>query len=247
MTFHAIKTTLPQILPWRNLFLQETNFQIRYHSCHERGWSDSYLLRIDDDAIGYGAIKGKEQRSDRDAIFEFYIIPPYRKYSGQLFAQLLATAGATWIECQSNDLLLSAMAYESSQHIRANTILFGDRHTTFLDLPGTTFRPIREDDKIFEHKSEPEGSFVLEKKGAVLATGGFLLHYNMPFADLYMEVREDARKSGLGGFLIQELKKACYWSGRVPAARCNIDNAASKATLLKAGLGICGYMLDCKL
>jgi hypothetical protein len=29
----------------------------------------------------------------------------------------------------------------------------------------------------------------------------------------------------------------------VPAARCNIENIASKATLLKAGLAIAGYML----
>jgi hypothetical protein len=247
MRFHAIKTTLQHILPLRNLFLQETNFQIRYHACHERGWSDLYLLRIGDDAIGYGAIKGKEQLSDKDAVFEFYIIPPYRKYAGPLFAQLLATTGAVWIECQSNDELLSAMAYEFSQNIRANTILFGDHQTTSLEMPGTIFRQMKEGDNIFEHKSEPEGPFGLEKNGAILATGGFLLHYNMPFADLYMEVREDSRKSGLGGFLIQELKKACYLSGRVPAARCNIDNAASKATLLKAGLGVSGYMLECKL
>ena len=32
--------------------------------------------------------------------------------------------------------------------------------------------------------------------GEVVGTGGFLLHYNPPFADLYMEVREDARRRG---------------------------------------------------
>jgi GNAT superfamily N-acetyltransferase len=65
----------------------------------------------------------------------------------------------------------------------------------------------------------------------------------LPFADLYIEVNEVYQRKGLGSFFIQELKKECYRNGRVPAARCSIDNAASKATLLKAGLKIAGYML----
>jgi GNAT superfamily N-acetyltransferase len=58
-----------------------------------------------------------------------------------------------------------------------------------------------------------------------------------------MEVREEYRGKGLGSFLIQEVKRECYLAGRVPAARCNMENVASKATLLKAGLAIAGYML----
>ena len=77
----------------------------------------------------------------------------------------------------------------------------------------------------------------------VVATGGFLLHYNFPFADLYMEVRENDRRKGLGSYLIQELKTQCYLAGRIPAARCNINNVASKITLLKAGFQIAGFML----
>jgi len=83
----------------------------------------------------------------------------------------------------------------------------------------------------------------LELKGEVVATGGFARHYNMPFADLYMEVREDSRRKGLGSYILQELKKACYLAGRVPVARCNILNQASRAALLKAGLKVCGFML----
>ncbi|HZI00574.1 MAG TPA: GNAT family N-acetyltransferase, partial [Flavisolibacter sp.] len=100
-----------------------------------------------------------------------------------------------------------------------------------------------EDDKVFKHKREPVGEYVLECSNQIVATGGFALHYNLPFADLYMEVNEVYQRKGLGSFFIQELKKECYLNGRVPAARCSIDNAASKATLLKAGLKIAGYML----
>jgi len=56
MTAKAIKTSLEAILPFRNLFLQENNFQIRYNACHERGWTDSYIITYNDAKIGYGSI-----------------------------------------------------------------------------------------------------------------------------------------------------------------------------------------------
>jgi hypothetical protein len=46
MTAAALKAELKDIQSLRALFLQETNFQIRYDSCHERGWTDSYLLML---------------------------------------------------------------------------------------------------------------------------------------------------------------------------------------------------------
>jgi len=41
VTIVVQKTELASILPLRALFLQESNFQVRYNACHERGWSDS--------------------------------------------------------------------------------------------------------------------------------------------------------------------------------------------------------------
>lgn len=70
-----------------------------------------------------------------------------------------------------------------------------------------------------------------------------MLNYNFPYADIYMQVNEPFRRKGLGSFLVQELKAEAYRIGRVPAARCNIDNKISKATLLKAGFKICGFRL----
>jgi len=242
MKLKAHKTNLQAILPLRNLFLQETNFQIRYNACHERGWTDSYLLTIDDVEVGYGSIKGQEI-TGRDTIFEFYLIPAHRKSAHLIFAELIAAAGARFIECQSNDLLLTSMLYEFAQDINADVVLFEDHFATEYIIPGVVFRPKRENDSIFEHKIEPVGEYVLELAGEVVATGGFMLHYNMPFADLYMEVSENFRKKGLGSFILQELKRACYLAGRVPAARCSIQNKASRAALIKAGLKECGFML----
>ncbi len=236
------KVELKEIQPLRALFLQETNFQVRYNACHERGWTDSYAITINGLAIGYGSIKGQE-REDRDTVFEYFIVPSFRKRSRELFRQLLTISDARYIECQSNDMLLSSMLYEFSNSIRSDVMLFKDHAVTEHALPDALARSRADDDQVFEHRSEPVGDYVVDVKGDVIATGGFLLHYNKPFADLYMEVREDCRGRGVGCFIVQEIKKECYLAGRVPAARCNIQNAASRATMIKAGLENCGYIL----
>ncbi len=243
MNIKVFKTDLKEIQSFRTQFLQENNFQIRYNACHERNWSDSYLLCINDVKIGYGSVKGKENLRDRDAVFEFYVIPSFRKISSHIFSELVEGSGANFIECQSNDFLLSSMLYEFAENIYADVVLFDDSILTEYSIPEVVFRRRREGDDVFEHKGEPVGEYVLEKQGKVIATGGFMLHYNMPFADLYMEVKEDCRKKGFGSFLIQELKKECYLAGRVPAARCSIENIASRATIIKAGLKVCGFMI----
>ena len=160
-----------------------------------------------------------------------------------MFRELLAASGADYIECQSNDLLLSSMLFEFSAAVKSDVALFEDHAAIEHVVPEALFRPRGRDDQICEHGTEPIGDYVIELNGEVVATGGFLLHYNPPFADLYMEVREDCRRQGIGTYLLQELKKQCYLAGRVPAARCNIKNLASRVTLLKAGLRVCGFML----
>jgi len=243
MSLNVSPTSLQEILPLRNLFLQENNFQIRYNACHERGWTDSYIILYNDEKIGYGAVKGNENIKDRDTVFEFYIIPSYRRISSAAFSKLLSVSGATFIECQSNDMVLTALLYEFGKNINSDVVLFEEGIASSLFVANVIFRKRNSDDIAFDHKAEPVGDYVLELDNEIVATGGFLLHYNMPFADLYMEVREDHRKKGFGSFLIQEIKKQCYLAGRVPAARTSTNNIASWATLAKAGLKVAGFML----
>jgi len=237
------KTALHEVLFLRRLFLQQNNFQIRYDSCHARGWSDNYIIQYNGVRIGYGAVKGNEKIDDRDAIFEFYIIPPFRSLGPRAFEEFLRVSGASFIECQTNDLFLTSFAYTYGTQLSSDTILFSDDRVTHLKPAEGAFRAATPQDKIFEHHAEPPGNFVVEWKGEVIATGGFFLHYNMPFADIYMEVREDCRRMGFGSFLVQEVKVQCYLSGRVPAARTGSNNFASKATLLRAGLAVSGHIL----
>jgi GNAT superfamily N-acetyltransferase len=243
MDLNIVKTDWEAIQPLRALFLQESNFQVRYDSCHWRGWADEYIFTVNDVQIGYGSVKGQDDLKDRNAIFEFYVVPAFRNRTAAIFAELIKVSGVVYIECQSNDLLLSGMMFEFAKNISSDVILFKAGHDTHLAPEGVSFRKKLDSDHLFDHHSEPEGDYVLEKNGEIIASGGFLLHYNKPFADLYMEVQPDHRKKGYGSFLIQEVKKVCYLAGRVPAARCGITNPASKATLLRGGMEIAGYML----
>jgi acetyltransferase (GNAT) family protein/GNAT acetyltransferase-like protein len=242
MTIAGKKVGLESILPLRALFLQEANHQVRYNAVHERGWSDSYLLSIDGRAAGYGSIKGREIPG-RDTVFEFFVVPPYRRFSSELFRELLSAAQPRFIECQSNDQFFLPMFFEFARNVTADTVLFEDNCVTGLSVPGAVVRPKRDADLIFAHKAEPAGDYVAELNGEIVATGGFLLHYNHPFADLYMETREDCRGRGIGSFLLQEVKRECYLAGRVPAARTSISNFASRACLSRAGLRVSGFML----
>ena len=242
MELRAVRTTLKEIQSLRLLFLQEINAQVRYNASHERGWTDSYLLTANGLPVGYGAIKGQEIKG-RDTIFECYVIPPFRSMTEELFAALLRESEVRFIECQTNDPILPALIYAFASHIQSPVILFREGTVTRYSLPGVIFRPRQDGDILFEHHHEPEGEYVLEVEGKIVASGGFLTHYNMPFADIYMEVTEGFKRKGLGSYIVQQVKRECYLAGRVPAARCNMENAASKATLLKAGLAIAGYML----
>jgi hypothetical protein len=96
---------------------------------------------------------------------------------------------------------------------------------------------------IYLFTPDENSEYTLEQDGHVIATGGYVWNYNFPYIDLHNEVKEEYRKKGYGALIVQELKKEAYRLGRVPAARCNMKNTASKRTPLKAGMQICGHIL----
>jgi GNAT superfamily N-acetyltransferase len=233
------KTSSQDIADLRKLFLHENNFQFIYDKCHYYGWADAWLFTDKEIKIGYGAVWGTDKREDRDSIFEFYLLPPWRKFSSIIFQQLIAETNATLIECQSNDILLTSMLYEFANGIRAEAILFKDHIQTNLHIAGTHFGKKSGE----ENKGANIDGFFVEFQNEVVATGGFLLNYNFPYADIYMDVNENYRQKGFGSLIVQELKKEIYKMGRVPAARCNTSNYPSKSTLIKAGFIPCGFRL----
>lgn len=242
----AIRADGQTIAPLRRHFLAERPFQIRYEACHSRGWADYYLLKRGDTVLGYGAIKGQEVTA-RDTIFEFFLLAPFRGQGAAAFASLIASARPRWIECQSNDVPLFAMLGSFGHDIVAQAILFEAALPASLQMPDVTFRRRGESEPVFVHRGEPEGGWVLEQQGEIVAIGDFLTHYNAPFVDLHMEVVPTRRRQGLGSFLIQELIAECRRQGLTPAARCDMHNTASIATLSKAGMRPVGLMLRAAL
>jgi hypothetical protein len=235
MEFTIAKAQPADIEPHRRLFLAETKFQFIYNKCHGAGWTDDYIFKLDKVPVGYGSIWGKEKREDRDTICEFFLDSPFRKHARQVFAKFIKTSGAGSVQFQTNDMLLAGMAFESVRNINTEAILFETAYETTFIIEGAQFVKIEDPGEW--------NSYCIQKHGEVVATGGFVWNYNFPYIDMYYEVMENSRKQGYGALITQELKKEAYRLGRVPAARCNVDNQASRATLLKAGMSICGYML----
>jgi GNAT superfamily N-acetyltransferase len=186
------------------------------------------------------------QGEPKDLIREFYVLPAYRRSSVKLFRRLIEASHATRIEAQTNDILLTLMLYDCATKITSDRILFEDALTTSLSVTGAIFREANEADtgRIFEHKVEPVGEWLLESGGVIVATGGIATHYNPPYGDIFMEVDEGHRRRGYGSYLIQELKRVCYEAGRIPAARCDVSNTGSRSALEKAGLSPCARVLN---
>ena len=229
------------ILALRDEYRLEMACQIVHDSWHARGFTHSYLLRIDGDIVGYGSVGG----DSKDIVKEFFVRPRFRGAALPLFRQLVAASGARVIEAQTNDVLLSLMLFDCAVELTSETILFEDAFTTTYPPPGVVLRPITRADRrrVFQHTIEPVGEWGLEYDSELAATGGLFYHYNPPYGDIYMEVAAPYRRRGFGSYLVQELKRICRDAGCLPAARCNHDNHASRRTLQRAGMLPCARIV----
>ena len=237
MPIEVTPAPLEAILAMREEYRREMSCQIVHDSWHARGFTTSYLLGADGRTVGYGAVGGPP-REAKDIVKEFFVWPPDRGLALPLFRELVAASGARRVEAQTNDTLLLLMLYDCAEAVTSDTILFADGATTSLAAPGATLRPLTEADRagVFPHTREPVGEWGLECGGEIVATGGPAFHYNPPYGDIYMEGAAPHRRRGLGSYLVQELKRVCYETGRVPAARCSQDNVASRRTLERGGM-----------
>jgi GNAT superfamily N-acetyltransferase len=247
MKTSATAATVEEIKPWRDLYRHEMNCQIVADSLDSRkGWTQPYFLSVDGSTVGYGSVAIGGPWKDRPTIFQYYVLPQHRSRVFDFFEALLAASRAMVIHAQTNDTLLTTMLHAYGRSIESESIIFQDRLTTWHPARNAVFRKARPDDagKVFEHKHEPEGDWVIESEGRIAATGGILFHYNRPYGDIFMEVAEPFRRRGFGSYLVQELKRVCYEQGNVPAARCSPKNIASRETLQKAGFVPCGHILN---
>ena len=245
----AREVPLAAILGLRDDYRRAMACQIVHDSWHARGFTRSYLL-VDaaDEPIGYAAV-GAPPREPPDIVKELYLVPARRTHALAALEAVILASGARRIEAQTNDPFLFPLLEARAQPLARETILFADGGPTRHRAPGAVFRPLStaEHARVFAHTHEPVGEWALERSGEVVATGGYALHYNPPYGDLYMEVAAAHQRQGLGRYLVQELRRVCREAGRVPAARCHESNEASHATLVAGGMVPCGRIVSAKL
>jgi GNAT superfamily N-acetyltransferase len=243
MNIEVTRASAEEAAPLRELHREEMNCQIVHDSFLRRGFTDPYFLKVDGCFAGYGLVAN---RYDPDMVDEFHLFPAYRAAALPLFRALLEASGAKKIRAQTNDPLQLSMLYDCATNIKVEAILFEDGFTSRLTCPTGVFRKSTEADRqnLTEGKLDDGAEWLVESGGIPVAAGGVLTHYNPPYGDIYMAVRESHRRQGFGSYLVQELKRAAYERGNRPAARCSPDNPASRFSMQKAGLLPCGRILS---
>jgi GNAT superfamily N-acetyltransferase len=223
------------------------NCQIVHDSIHSRkGWTLTYALSLDNLTAGFASVAIAGPWKDKPTIFEFYVLPDYRGRAFDLFDAFLAASGARLMEIQSNDTLLAVMLHTYARDIWSEKIVFRDELTTALTANGAVLQPTTSDREIRQSIDERAGAaeWVLLIDGESAGTGALLFHYNQPYCDIAMEIDERFRRRGLGAYLVQELKRAAYQLGSIPAARCSPENVPSRKTLQKAGFVPFAHILN---
>jgi GNAT superfamily N-acetyltransferase len=244
MTITAQACELESILALRDMYRLEMSCQIIHDSIHSRtGWTREYSLAIDGTLVGYGSFAVGGPWTQAPALYEFFVERSSRSRVFELFGALRATCGATRMETQSNDVLTTVMFHTYAKNVETESVLFEDATRTTFAPEGATFRTATAEDGLDVSTQQLPWHGVVEVDGVVAASGGILFHYNHPYGDIYMDVREEFRRRGLGAFIVQELKRVCYEGGFKPGARCRPTNVASQRTLQRAGFVPCGNIL----
>jgi GNAT superfamily N-acetyltransferase len=246
MVTAARVSQLSEIEPLREEYREEMNCQIVHDSIHRRpGWTREYALELDGATVGYGSVAIAGPWRDTPALYEFYVQREQRMQTFDLFASLLGACGAEIIETQSNAPMLTFILHTFARNIRAESILFRDAFRTSLAPAGADFRAAAAADTeaLRRQGLDEEASWLVTLNGEIAGAGGVLYHYNPPYGDIYMAVAEPFRRKGLGAYLAQELKAVCRAGTKVPAARCNVGNLASRRTLQRSGFVPCGNIV----
>lgn len=242
MNIQILPSEFKDVQPMRDLYREQANCQIVRDSLLGRGLAEPYLILVDGRPAGYGGVRKAEAEAP---LLEFYVTPTVRPAARRIFRELLLVSGVESVEAQTNMPLLLNLMLDFTTEVAETAILFEDAFVSTLECPGGVLRPITPElkESVFEHRSEPVGDLGLEIDGEIVGTAGAYYHYNPPYGDVHMEVQEAFRRRGVGSYLIQEVKRACYERGKKPGARCNPSNYASRATLEKAGFRVCGRIL----
>ncbi len=242
MKIEARRVPASEIDPLRQAYRAEAHCQIIYDSFLPRWLADAYALSIDGRTVGYGALANRYYPRH---IVEFYLEPAYRIDALEIFRELLAHTRATHVRAQTNMPLMTRMLFDTTKNISAEKVLFADGPAPAQLAPpdGAKFRHITEAEaEEFSKQQEVLTEWILETSGGIVATGGYLTHYNPPYADIFMAVGDAGRRKGFGGYIVQELCRVVREAGKIPAARCDPEVIGSRRALERGGLVVCGHL-----
>lgn len=242
MKIECVRCDFSQIEHLRAHYRREMRCQILHDSFHARpGWVEWYAVLAEGQAAGYGAVIVGGPWAGSRALFEAYLQPEFRGDLIPALDALILTAQAGGLLLQTNDPTMFLALHQFGSDFTEEALIFERGRSRDLPNPGVTM--IRNEGAdgpaIFPHQHEPVGDWLVQHRGEVVATGGYLSHYNPPYVDLYMEVRPDMRRKGFGSYLVQELGRLAEAAGKIACARCAIANQASLKTLQRAGMVEC--------
>jgi GNAT superfamily N-acetyltransferase len=263
MKIEARRVPAEEISAMREAYRAEAGCQIIYDSFLPRGHADAYAVSIDDRAVGYGALANRYYPRQ---VIEFYVVPEARIDALEMFRRLLAVTRATHVRAQTNIPFMTRMLFDTTKNIAAEKVLFTDNsahaatiaamaesarrasaqpHLPQIPAPeGSVFRHITEAEaEQFSKVQEVLTNWVLQINGEIVATAGYLTHYNPPYADIFMAVADTARRRGYGGYIVQEISCVARNEGKIPAARCDTTAEGSRRALERGGLVACGHLV----
>jgi RimJ/RimL family protein N-acetyltransferase len=242
------KIVIPGDVEWlRTHYRAESDSQIVHDSLHARsGWTVCYQLSADRQVAGFASIAINGPWKDRPTIYEFFLLNEFRHLAFELFEVFLRESKAKFFEVQSNHSLLTAMLFRYAENVRSESIVFQDHCATQLmvDDAKVASQTTDQDIRSALDRRSGGGEWTISTGDVAIGSGGILFHYNRPYGDIYMEIKEAYRRRGFGAYFVQELKRVCYQLGAVPCARCNPANVASQRTLQKAGFVPYAHILD---
>lgn len=235
MQARAVPGRVDQVQEMRTSFLEGLGCQFVSDSLLHRGAGNPYLLLDGDDEVGYGVVLN---RYDPGHIHEFYLNRDYDLHYAEALAQ---SSGATHVRAQTNMPLMLQVACDLTSSLEVEYVLFEDHEQSPLQAPMEGIRFAEVFDVEPNHPDSRYFSLVVNDQVAV--KGGYLGHYNPPYVDVYMDLQQEMRGKGLGSYFVQEVRRQALQRGKKPAARCGIDNLASRRTLMRGGFRPCGHLV----
>jgi RimJ/RimL family protein N-acetyltransferase len=137
------------------------------------------------------------------------------------------------------------MLHTFGRNIVSDKILFGEGTPTALPANGATLHQLTPETDLHAVIAERagRGQWALRLGATEIGAGELYFHYNAPYCDIAMQIAATHRRQGYGSYFVQELKRRARALGAVPAARCDPQNVASRATIARAGMVPRGHIL----